>query len=113
MSSHPAAWWVILTWKDAGAGEAVRARSAQVMNNASDVCARSCDSNGLPSAGCCDAMWLPHIEMPNLIGYDEVRVKAGTEERGSWDLGRDGDGTGEGGGWALARPVCTGCSRYA
>eukprot|EP00198_Chlamydomonas_reinhardtii_P002369 XP_001691705.1 ligand-gated ion channel [Chlamydomonas reinhardtii] len=73
-NTYHAAWWVILTWKDAGAGEAVRARSAQVMNNASDVCARSCDSNGLPSAGCCDAMWLPHIEMPNLIGYDEDQL---------------------------------------
>ncbi|KAG2450733.1 hypothetical protein HYH02_004571 [Chlamydomonas schloesseri] len=73
-NTYHAAWWVILTWKDAGAGEAVRARSTQIMNDDGLSCSRACDSSSLPSGGCCDSIWLPHIELPNMLTYDEDQI---------------------------------------
>ncbi|KAG2438135.1 hypothetical protein HXX76_005744 [Chlamydomonas incerta] len=64
-------WWVVLTWEDPTAGGEVLVRTGSV---ASTPCARGCDSNGLLSSGCCDSIWLPSIELPNLVAYDQDQL---------------------------------------
>ncbi|KXZ50929.1 hypothetical protein GPECTOR_14g175 [Gonium pectorale] len=68
-NGYGAIWWVILTWPDANAGAAVASSTAAFMRSGN--CTRPCDSGGLASMGCCDGMWLPHIEVMNFIGYQE------------------------------------------
>ena len=73
-SKYDAVWWVVLSWQDPTAGDEVLARTGSV---ASTPCARGCDSNGLLSSGCCDSIWLPSVELPNLVAYDQVRTRVG------------------------------------
>ena len=40
------------------------------MTQASGFCTRTCESNAFLAAGCCDTLWLPHIDMPNLLSFD-------------------------------------------
>lgn len=46
-----AVWWVVLTWEDSSAAQAVAERTGTVMQSRSEDCQRPCDSNNLPSAG--------------------------------------------------------------
>lgn len=68
----------MLTWRDPAAGAAVTQRTAQVLTG-SDSCNKTCDYSGLATAGCCDTIWLPHIELLNIVTYDDVG--------GAWSVG--------------------------
>ncbi len=35
------------------------------------------DYSGLATAGCCDTIWLPHIELLNIVTYDDVSYDVG------------------------------------
>ncbi|KAG2438169.1 hypothetical protein HXX76_005776 [Chlamydomonas incerta] len=72
-STYSAMWWLILTWSDPAAGDAVTQRTAQVLSG-SDACNKSCDYSGLATAGCCDTIWLPHIELLNIVTYDDSQL---------------------------------------
>ncbi|KAG2450752.1 hypothetical protein HYH02_004589 [Chlamydomonas schloesseri] len=71
-SKYDAVWWVVLTWHDAGAGAEVLLRTGTVATSV--PCTRACDSSGLLSSGCCDSIWLPSVELPNLIAYDQDQL---------------------------------------
>ncbi|KXZ50926.1 hypothetical protein GPECTOR_14g172 [Gonium pectorale] len=68
-NEYSAIWWVILTWPDPTAGATVAKATARFMQPEGN-CSYTCDSGGLPSMGCCDGIWLPHIELLNLMLYD-------------------------------------------
>ncbi|GLC33271.1 hypothetical protein PLESTM_000042900 [Pleodorina starrii] len=63
-----AVWWLVLNWTDCGAGPAAESATAAAAAPGGS-CNRFCDSGGLPSMGCCDGMWLPHIELLNILEY--------------------------------------------
>ncbi|KAG1680754.1 hypothetical protein FOA52_008087 [Chlamydomonas sp. UWO 241] len=87
--------WVQLTWQDTTAFDAVRASTqawaddVRVGNQSSadSVCALPCDSSASVEAGCCDTLWLPHIEFPNLMAfrYEDISPR--------WRIWLSGDGT--------------------
>ncbi|EFJ47497.1 hypothetical protein VOLCADRAFT_91876 [Volvox carteri f. nagariensis] len=68
-----AVWWLVLTWTDFNAGRVVQASTAATegvaATSSSTNCSRYCDSGGLASMGCCDGIWLPHIELLNILQY--------------------------------------------
>eukprot|EP00198_Chlamydomonas_reinhardtii_P002391 XP_001691727.1 ligand-gated ion-channel [Chlamydomonas reinhardtii] len=72
-STYSAMWWLVLTWRDPAAGAAVTQRTAQVLTG-SDSCNKTCDYSGLATAGCCDTIWLPHIELLNIVTYDDSQL---------------------------------------
>ena len=92
-------WWVVLSWTDAEAYEAIANRTAAAVQPLPDSggttgCGRPCDGRLPHVGGCCDDVWLPDISLPNLLRYDQVCVCAscGGLPDGAWA------GTGDGGG---------------
>ncbi|KAG2484498.1 hypothetical protein HYH03_016727 [Edaphochlamys debaryana] len=69
-----AAWWVILTWPDPTAGAAVEAATGAAVAPNGPPCARSCESGGLASAGCCDRVWLPRLHVLNVVEYPQDQL---------------------------------------
>ena len=41
-----------------------------IHEQATNFCVRTCDYSSHPNAGCCDTLWLPHIDMSNLLEFD-------------------------------------------
>jgi hypothetical protein len=62
----------------------LRRRAAPAIETATNAwaadpasCALPCEGSGTPGTGvveggCCDGVWLPHIEIPNLTGLNQV-----------------------------------------
>ncbi|KXZ45715.1 hypothetical protein GPECTOR_51g701 [Gonium pectorale] len=77
-----AVWWVVLSWRDARAPAVVEQATASAMAPGGS-CGRPCDSGGLATMGCCDGIWMPHMEMPNLLSFADdqqprYRINANT-----------------------------------
>lgn len=82
-------WWVVLSWVDPTAKAAIEARTQQAAQAAaaalsagspqSSTCGRFCDSSGLIETGCCDTIWLPHVNLPNLIELPEASPPSGLQ----------------------------------
>lgn len=64
--------WVHLSWNDSRAAPAIQTRTEAWTASGADGsflnnCSMPCDSSGSPTAGCCDGVWLPHVDTNNLI----------------------------------------------
>lgn len=77
--------WIHLSWRDDTANEtmlnATSAWLAANQNSPGSGCNRVCDSTGIVQAGCCDGLFLPHIDLPNLLKFD-YQVQAWCETYG-------------------------------
>ncbi len=72
-----------MQWSDDRAADAIaRATSEWAANavgssfNNVTGCNTPCDSTGHPAGGCCDGVYMPHIELPNVVGLNQVRARA-------------------------------------
>jgi hypothetical protein len=66
-NSFKAAYFIQLSWYDS--------RAAPKIKNGTDTssCSLPCEGTDSTLAGCCDDVWLPHVDFPNILKVAEVQ----------------------------------------
>ncbi|KAK9829624.1 hypothetical protein WJX72_006941 [[Myrmecia] bisecta] len=65
--TYTAVWYVYMNWTD------TRVNTSTVAAENNPTCTTFCDSSSLGGFGCCDSVWRPNLQIPNLYGLSQDR----------------------------------------